>query len=123
MLWKMGNISSSISGIQTPASSQAKAFAPRVSLFVNAAELRELLGGISRTTLHNWTSPSSVYFQPNFPQPIQLSERCKIWERSAVLTWIEQCKANGKRPGSRAARQNSNQSAHRAANVLRKEAK
>lgn len=118
----MENLSIGTSGIQSPSSPLAKAV-PHAPLFLNADEVRALLCGICRTTLHNWTSPSSPYYKPDFPEPIQLSDRFKVWDYAAVLAWVEQRKINGKRSTSHATRSKSDQLARRPAKQLHKGAK
>ncbi len=63
---------------------------PRPNPRVKAGELPELLN-CSRCT--SW----KITKDPTFPRPIVLSERLRLWDRAAVLQWMEQHRAPEKR--------------------------
>jgi len=39
---------------------------------IRRKKVRELLGGVSNSTFHNWTNPASKYFKPDFPRKVKV---------------------------------------------------
>ena len=46
-------------------------------------EIRQLLGGISKSTLWRWISENQ------FPRPLKLGERAVGWRESTVEAWLD----------------------------------
>lgn len=50
--------------------------------------LRQRLGGISSSTLHDWLSPSSPRHDPTMPRPIQLGANTVAWVEAEIEAWL-----------------------------------
>ena len=65
-------------------------------IFITAARVRAICGGISYMCLWRWSQDSALHF----PVPTYIRAR-KYWHEAEVLTWLEgraAASANGPRP-------------------------
>lgn len=63
-----------------------------VAGLVTMAELRELLGGVSKTRA------DQISRYPSFPAPIQSGPRLRIWDRDQVVAWVREYRPNQREP-------------------------
>lgn len=46
------------------------------------------LVGVSKSTLDNWTTPESGYYDPSFPEPVPVGARRVGWYEEEVKAWV-----------------------------------
>ena len=50
---------------------------------IRPKELRQLLGGVSKSTLWRWVA------KEQFPRPMKLGERAVGWRQSTIDAWLD----------------------------------
>ena len=69
-----------------------------LQLVIRRKNLPKLLD-ISSSTLDGLLNPKSPYYEPDFPSPIELGRRSKVWLLQDILEYLE-CKKKVKTPFS-----------------------
>lgn len=51
--------------------------------YLTSIQLRDMIGGVSRMTLHRWQTDESI----NFPRPVRIGRR-RFWRADEVESWM-----------------------------------
>lgn len=66
--------------------------------YIRARQVTQMLS-ISRSTLYDWTNPSSKRYDPSFPKSSRLNKSTKhgavFWLEADVLAWLRNCRESG----------------------------